>query len=74
MMPQDRDAQDCREAHRAGVVERDLFATPNSLKSHAGQMYFPLLVQYSCRNAEVVHIFDANTRRKTPGTQITYRC
>jgi hypothetical protein len=44
------------------------------LKSHAGQRYFPLLVQYSCRNAEVVHIFDANTRRKTPGTQITYRC
>src|ERR1700693_4763538 len=60
-------SHDCREAHRVQVVQRGLFATPNSLKSHKGQKVLSPLVQYSCRNAKVVHAFDANTRRKTPG-------
>ena len=33
----DRLPQGYRKAHRVEVVERDLFATPNSLKSHEGQ-------------------------------------
>jgi len=63
--------QGCREAHRVEVVECDLFATSKSLKSHEGQKELSPLVQYSCRNAEVVLAFDANTRRTA--TQITYR-
>jgi hypothetical protein len=66
--------QGCREAYRVQVVERDFFTTPNSLKSHEGQKVLSPLVQYSCRNAEVVRIVDANTRRRTPDIQITYRC
>jgi|SRR5262245_5476413 len=63
--------QGYRETHRVEVVERDLFTTPKSLKSHEGQKVLSPLVQYSCRNAKVVHPFDANTRRETHGTQIT---
>src|SRR5258708_24331681 len=35
--------QGCRKADRAEVVERDRFATPNSLKSHRQRNYFPQL-------------------------------
>ena len=60
--------QGCRKADRAEVVERDRFATPNSLKSHGERN---LLSQYLCHNAKVVHAFEANTPfEKLPGTQI----
>src|SRR5882672_11397390 len=60
--------QGCRTADRAEVVERDRFATPNSLKSHGERN---LLSQYLCHNAKVVHAFEANTpSEKLPGTQI----
>src|SRR5258705_11461647 len=60
--------QGCRTADRAEVVERDRFATPNSLKSHGERN---LLSQYLCHNAKVVHAFEANTPfEKLPGTQI----
>src|SRR3981081_4543868 len=36
--------QGCRKADRAEVVERDCFATPNSLKSQGERNYFPRLV------------------------------
>ena len=66
--------QGCRKADRAEVVERDLFATPNSLKSQERQKELSPLVQHSCHNAKVVHAFEANTPfEKLPGTQITYR-
>src|SRR3954468_9315249 len=52
--------QGCRKAYRVQVVERDFFTTSNSLKSHQGQKVLSPLVQYSCRNVQVVHIFDAN--------------
>jgi hypothetical protein len=68
MMP-----QGYRKAYRVEVVERDLFDTPNSLKSYEGQKVLSPLLQYSCHNVKVVHDFEANTRRKTPGTQITCR-
>ena len=64
--------QGCRKADRAEVVERDLFATPNSLKSHERQKVLSPLVQHSCHNAKVVHAFEANTPfEKLPGTQIS---
>src|SRR5882757_5220069 len=60
--------QGCRKADRAEVVERDRFATPNSLKSHGERN---LLSPYLCQNAKVVHAFEANTLfEKLPGTQI----
>ena len=49
--------QGCRKADRAEVVERDLFTTPNSLKSHKRQKELSPLVQHSCHNAKVVHPF-----------------
>jgi hypothetical protein len=64
----------CRKADRAEVVERDLFTTPNSLKSHKRQKELSPLVQHSCHNAKVVHPFEASTPfEKLPGTQITDR-
>jgi hypothetical protein len=65
--------QDCRKAHRAEVVERALFATPNSLKSLVVQKVLSPLVQYSRQNVKAVHDFEANTRRKIPAPQISYR-
>jgi len=56
--------QGCREAHRVQVVDRDLFTTRNSLKSHERQKVLSPLVQHSCRNAEVVHILDAKIVEK----------
>jgi hypothetical protein len=64
--------QGCRAADRVQVVARDFFTTPNSLKSHEGQKVLSPLGQYSCRNVEVVHIFDASIRQRTPGIQIAY--
>jgi hypothetical protein len=64
-----------RKADRAEVVERDRFATPNSLKSHGGgKPTFPIQ-QYLRHNAKVVHAFEANTpfEKLLSGTQITYR-
>src|SRR5882757_5206911 len=59
--------QGCRKADRAEVVERDRFATPNSLKS---KPTFPIQ-QSLCHNAKVVHAFESNTPfEKLPGTQI----
>ncbi len=64
----------CRKTDRAEVVERDLFTTPNSLKSHKRQKELSPLVQHSCHNAKVVHPFEASTPfEKLPGTQITSR-
>src|SRR6267378_3780632 len=63
--------QGCRKADRAEVVERDRFATPNSLKSHGGEKPTFPIQQYLCHNAKVVHAFEANTPfEKLPGTQI----
>ena len=56
--------QGCREAHRVQVVDRDLFTTRNSLKSHERQKVLSPHVQHSCRNAEVVHILDAKIVEK----------
>ena len=62
--------QGCCKADRAEVVERDHFATPNSLKSHGERN----LLSPVCHNAKVVHAFEASTPfEKLPGTQITYR-
>ena len=69
-------AQACCEAHRVEVVERDLFATPNSLKSHESPKELSPLVQHLCRNAKVVQVleaFEGDSRRKSPGRQITHR-
>ena len=65
--------QGCCKADRAEVVERDRFATPNSLKSHGeGNLLSP--VSNMCHNAKVVHAFEASTPfEKLLGTQITYR-
>ncbi len=58
--------QGCRKADRAEVVERDLFATPNSLKSHVVQKVLSPLVQSPCHNAKVAYDFEATTREKHP--------
>ena len=68
--------QGYRKAHRVEVVECALFATPNPLKSHESQKELSPLVQHLCRNAKVVQVFEAfegDSRRKSPGRQITYR-
>ena len=66
--------QGCCKADRAEVVERDRFATPNSLKSHGERN---LLSPFSnscaitpklCMPSRPVH-----PSKKLPGTQITYR-
>src|SRR5712672_3886996 len=63
--------QGCRKADRAEVVERDRFATPNSLKSHGERNLLSPFSKYLCHNAKVVHAFEANTpSEKLPGTQI----
>ena len=63
--------QGCRKADRAEVVERDRFATLNSLKSHGERNLLSPVEQYLCHNAKVVHAFEANTPfEKLPGTQI----
>ena len=52
------------EAYNVEVVGRDNFATPNSLKSHAGRKLLSPFVQYPCRNAKVVHAFEAESGLK----------
>src|ERR1700704_3202053 len=53
--------QGCRKADRAEVVERDCFATPNSLKSHRQRNLLSPVSNPLCHNAKVVHAFEANT-------------
>ncbi len=45
--------QGCRKADRAEVVERDCFATPNSLKSHGRETYFPQLSNTCARTPKL---------------------
>ena len=51
------------EAYNVEVVRCDNFVTPNSLKSHAGRKLLSPLVQYPCRNAQVVHAFGLKSSR-----------
>src|SRR6266403_54882 len=66
--------QGCRKADRAEVVERDRFATPNSLKSYRqGNLLSPVSNPCArtpklCMPSRPIHL-----RKILPGTQITYR-
>ena len=51
------------ETYNVEVVRCDNFVTPNSLKSHAGRKLLSPLVQYPCRNAQVVHAFGLKSSR-----------
>lgn len=67
--------QGCRKADRAEVVERDRFATPNSLKSHRQRNLLSPVSNTCAITPKVVHAFEANTpfEKLLRGTQITYR-
>jgi len=63
--------QGCRKADRAEVVERDRFATPNSLKSHGERNLLSPFSNTCAITLKLCHAFEANTPfEKLPGTQI----
>jgi hypothetical protein len=66
--------QGCRKADRAEVVERDRFATPNSLKSQRERNLLSPVSNPCTKTPKLCMPFEANTPfEKLRGTQIRYR-